>query len=204
MSSVIATNQELYHYGVLGMKWGKRKARYAEGTVRGAKYSQKYNTTVSRQNVKSAEARLNSINKINSLKSNNDRKGVKAERKRYRLDSTIQRYKDSNELSKISYDYVVNEAKLRRSQQSNRFAKMKDAQLRNKLKEYERQYSSTKKINDYGIAKAEGKKNPSYKNTEEYKKRIREGRIEVGKAAAAAYVAAMVQASVTVASGGIA
>ena len=203
MSSVI-TNQELMHYGVLGMKWGKRKARYAEGSVRGAKYQQRYTSAATRQSVKSAEARLASINKINSLKENNDRKGVRAEKKRYKLDSTIQKYKDSNELSKISYDHVVSEAKLRRAQQSNRFAALKDANLRNKLKEYERQYSSTKKINDYGIAKAEGKKNPSYKQTEEYKKRIREGRIEVGKAAAAAYVTAMLQASVTVASGGLA
>lgn len=193
MSSV-STNQELMHYGVLGMKWGKRKARYAEGSVRGAKYKERYTATESRQNVKSAEARLASINKINSLKENNDKKGVRAEKKRYKLDSEIQRYKDSNALSKISYDHAVSEAKIRRSQQSDRFAKMKDANLNRRLKEYERQYSSTKKINDYGIAKAEGKKNPSYKETEEYKKRIREGRVEVGKAAVSAYIEAMMNA----------
>lgn len=118
---------ELYHYGVIGMKWGKRKARYAARDVRLAKYNESRSAMIGKQNTRSATERLNNINAINSLKANNDRAGVRAEKKRYRLDSTIQTHEDNKSVNKLHYDYVINEAKIRRANQSNRFAKLKDA-----------------------------------------------------------------------------
>ena len=189
---VLTPSGELYHYGVIGMKWGKRKARYAEKDVRSAKYYESRANMMGRQNTRSANERLKNINTINSLKANHDRVGVKAEKKRYKLDSTIRSHEDNKSLNKLHYDHIVNEAKIRRANQSDRFAKLKDASFKNKLKSYKREYEKTVKIDDYYIAKAKGKKNPAYKNSEEYKRRMKEGRTEVGKVYAQAFLSAMI------------
>lgn len=185
------TDQELYHYGVLGMKWGKRKARYAEKDVRSAKYLESRANLLGKQGTRSAEARLKNINTINSLKANNDRKGVRAEKKRYRLDSEIQRHEDNKALNTLHYKHVVDEAKIRRAQQSDRFAKLKDANLKRALKTAKRDYETTVKIDDYYIAKAKAKKDPAYKKSAEYKARVTAGRSAVGKEYAKAFIAAM-------------
>ena len=185
------SDEELKHYGVIGMKWGKRKARYASADVRSAKHLETRQNMLGKQSTRSAEARLKNVETINSLKANNDRKGVRAEKKRYKLDSQIQNREDHKSISKLDYDHIVKEAKIRRSEQSNRFAKLKDANLKRTLKDYKRNYESSVKIDDYYIAKAKGKKNPEYKKSEEYKKRIKEGRSEVGKV----YVKAFIEAA---------
>ena len=182
---------ELYHYGVKGMKWGVRKARYAEKNVRLAKYDESRANLIGKQNTRTATERLKNVNTINSLKANKDRAGVKAEKKRYRLDSTIQVHKDNKQLNKLHYDYIVNEAKIRRAQQSDRFAKLKDANFNRKLREYRREYEKTVKIDDYYIAKAKAKKDPAYKDSAEYKTHVSEGRKEIGKVYAQAFIQAM-------------
>lgn len=183
----------LQHYGVLGMKWGRRKARYAEADVRSAKYRETRSNVLGRQRTRAAEEKLKNINTINSLKANKDRKGVRAEKKRYKLDSEIQSREDNKELNKLYYDHIVNEAKIRRSQQSNRFAKLKDLNLKNTLARYKREHESATTIDNYYIAKAKAKKDPAYKNSEEYQARIHAGRKEVGKAYAQAFISAALQ-----------
>lgn len=184
---------ELYHYGVLGMKWGKRKARYAEKDVRSAKYLEKRQNLLGKQGTRSAEERLKNVETVNSLKEKNDRKGVRAENKRYKLDSRIQAREDHKAISKLDYENVVNEAKIRRAQQSNRFAKFKDANLARALKQHKKVYESGVKIDNYYIAKNKAKKDPDYKKTAEYDLYMREGRKEVGKA----YVQAFIEAALT-------
>lgn len=185
------TDQELYHYGVLGMKWGKRKAQYAQKGVRSAKYLEKRQNLLGKQGTRSAEARLKNVETINSLKAQHDRKGVRAEKKRYKLDSRIQFREDHKAISKVDYEHIVNEAKARRAEQSNRFAKLKDANLKLTLKNAKRDYETSVKIDNYYIAKNKAKKDPAYKNSAEYEIRIKEGRTAVGKEYAKAFIAAM-------------
>ena len=193
---VLTPNGELYHYGVIGMKWGKRKARYAEKDVRSAKYIESRANMLGRQNTRAATEKLKNVNTINSLKANKDRAGVKAEKKRYKLDSTIRTHEDNKALNKLQYDHVVNEAKIRRANQSNRFAKLKDISLKNTLARHKKEYESSVKIDNYYIAKAKAKKNPNYKNSDEYERYMRDGRREVGKVYAQAFISAALQVAI--------
>ena len=185
-SEYIITNGQLVnvndvkHHGVLGMKLGKRKAKNAQKDVRSAKYQEKYNNMLGKQATRSAEEKLKNVETINSLKAKNDRKGVKAEKKRYKLDSTIQRYEDHKKISKLEYDHSVNEAQIHRSQSSNKFAGLKDASLRRKLRQAKYSLKESEAIDNYYIAKAKGKKDPTYKKTQEYDTYIHEGRKVIG------------------------
>lgn len=52
-------NKELYHYGVLGMKWGKRKARQSEDYKKARAIKKKKISEMSNEELKTLNNRLN-------------------------------------------------------------------------------------------------------------------------------------------------
>lgn len=127
-------NDELYHYGVKGMKWGVRKAGQA---------------------IKNAGS---------NIKANAKKKRVQ------KADADIRYAEYKKARDKLYYDYLKNDAKIRRMESSKRFARIKDVIYDWKIDEIETKANKDNIRNDWDIARANAKKDKSYKRTEEYKK----------------------------------
>lgn len=162
-------NPELYHHGVKGMKWGRRKASY--DTEPGGLYSRnripKDAKTDGYQKSKLPGPVMGgpTMNKQGNAVKNAAKSAASMTKNRIkrveRADQNIKKIESRRKLNKLTYDAMNITAK---TQFKGNDKKIKRNQASNKAL-----YDSSEVANKYAIAKQKAKKDKSYKNSEEYK-----------------------------------
>lgn len=140
MADYIICGGELYHYGVPGMKWGKRKAQLRAEY----KLARKRGDKNAKDDYKKAKAAL------------------KTEKKNFEIDQSNERIELTRKANRQYTDAQNNYAK---SQYKDGSLRQKWA-----LKKNKRNFEATEITNKYALARNKAKKDPSYKNTTEYQK----------------------------------
>ena len=151
-------NPELYHYGVKGMKWGRRKASY--DTEPGGLYSRnripKDAKTDGYQKSKLPGPVMGgpTMNKQGNAVKNAAKSAVS------KADQRIRRIEKTRKQNKLEYDEMQATSKDRFKGKAE---KLKRAQAANKAL-----YDTSETANRYAIARQKAKKDKNYKNSEEY------------------------------------
>lgn len=105
----------------------------------------------------------------------------RAERRNKEGDRRLRAIDLGRKIDKLNYEHTKKELEIRKAEPKKVLPKFRNALLNQQIANAASDYKSKVTLSNYHTAKAKAYKDKSYKDTAEYNKAIKEGRLEIGR-----------------------